>query len=36
MNKSEEKRIPKRNADFSIFKTEINPNFIKNAPKIEG
>jgi hypothetical protein len=36
MNKSEEKRIPKRKADFSIFKTEINPNFIKNAPNMES
>ena len=36
MNKSEEKRIPKRKADYSIFKTEMNQNFIKNAPKKEG
>jgi len=36
--KSEEKerRVPKRTADFSIFKMKMNPNFLKNAPKKEG
>jgi len=37
LGKSQEKeRKPKRSADYSIFKTQINPNFLKNAPKEEG
>jgi hypothetical protein len=34
--KSEERRKPKRSADFSILKTQMNPNFLKNAPKLES
>lgn len=32
----ERERKPKRSADYSIFKTQMNPNFLKNAPKKEG